>query len=324
MNGLLVIAEHRGGEIREETLATLAKAQAVKETCQGELSTILLGHRVQNLADQLRRYAQNVFYVDDERLELYHNEMYGIQISDVVNRLKPRLVMMGQSAQSLDLMPALSAKLGLPLITDCRDLTVQADRTVASRQMYEGRVTAEVSTCSSQTSLETVKPDRKVPEESRPGNLFKLDLKTESSQRLKPLKLVEPVADSVDISKADIVVGVGLGFASMENIQLADRLADALGGVVGCTRPITDKHRLPQSRQIGFSGKTIKAKLYVAVGLSGSTHHVKGVEKAQTVIAVNKDAGAPIFNYAHYGVVGDLFDTIPAVVERLDRAKMKE
>jgi len=163
----------------------------------------------------------------------------------------------------------------------------------------------------------TVRSNLKPRSRAQPGALIELNLSYEGELKCRTIELLEPKKDDVDITKAEVVIGVGLGIASQENLQLAEDLATVLGGVVGCTRPIVDKNWLPQTRQIGFSGKTIKPRLYIAIGLSGSTHHVKGIEDAQTIIAINKDPGAPIFNLAKYAVVGDLFEVIPMLIEKL-------
>ncbi len=324
MNELLVIAEHRAGNIREQTLSTLAEAQAVKEKCHNELSAVILGHRILNLAQSLSAYADHVFYIDDEKLRLYNNEVYSAQIVNLVNNLKPRMVLMGQSALSFDIMPALSVKLGLPLLTDCEDLVLQNDHVDGSRHIYEGRVKVQVSSEPSRGCLVTLKSHRAPQKTTALGDLVKLNLRTEDEPHSRTLELIEPSIDGVDIAKARIVVGIGLGIVAPENLRLANDLATALGGVVGCTRPIADKNWLPQTRQIGFSGTTLTAELYVALGLSGSTHHIKGLEKTRTVIAINKDAGAPIFNYARYGVVGDLFEIVPPLIEKLTSVNVEK
>jgi electron transfer flavoprotein alpha subunit len=313
---LLVIAEHRECGIRAQTFSTLARAQALAENCGLKLSSVILGYGVKELARQLSSYVDKVFYIDDDRLKLYNNEVYGAQIIDLVTKWKPQHVLMGHSAISMDLMPALSAKLDVPLITDCTDLELEKDKVVASRQVYEGRVTEKISCKVGQCCLMTVRSNLKPVAKSKHGDVVELSLKLGAQPKCKVLELLKPQTDDIDIAKANIVIGVGLGIGSRENLRLVNDLADALGGVVGCTRPIVDRKWLPQTRQIGFSGRTIRPSLYIAVGLSGSIHHVKGVEGAQTIIAVNKDPGAPIFKYAKYAVVGDLFQIIPPLVER--------
>jgi len=317
MENALVIAEHKGGKVSEQTLKTLAKAQAVLENRDVRLSTVILGHEIEQLAGELCSYAEEVFYVDHDRLRLYNNELYGALIIDLVKKLKAKLVLMGQTALGLDLMPWLSAKLHLPLITDCIDIVLETDELVASRYAYEGRVTAKISSKCFPGCLLTVASNLKPQARTQPGALIELNLLCEREFKCRTIELLEPNKNDVDITKADVVIGVGLGIASQENVQLAEDLATVLGGVVGCTRPIVDKNWLPQTRQIGFSGKTIKPRLYIAIGLSGSTHHVKGIEDAQTIIAINKDPGAPIFNLAKYAVLADLLKVIPMLIDKL-------
>lgn len=323
MENILVIAEHRGGKIREQTLSTLGKALELERKYDFELSCVILGHGIEKLARQLSTYAENVFYVESEKFELYNNELYKAQISDLVKKLRPKLILMGQTALSMDLMPGLSAKLDLPLITDCVDIEFEKNKLVALRHVYEGRVVAKISLSPSPTYLTTLRSGLEPKTKDKHSKLIEMKPVFEAKSKSKTIKLVEPMIEDVDISKAEIVVGVGLGIASRENIQLAKDLAHVLGGVVGCTRPIVDKKWLSQTRQIGFSGKLIKPKLYIALGLSGSTHHVKGIEGAKRIIAINKDPGAPIFNRANYGVVGDLFEIVPPLMGKL-REKIRQ
>lgn len=321
MNDILVIVEHREGKIRNQTFAALAEAQFLNRGSQSGISVLMMGFGIQRLAEEASQYAENVFYCDDERLRLCNNELYCSEVVSLVETLKPRLILAGQSALSLDLMPALSVKLGLPLVTDCTDIVLCGDHVTVSRSAYDGRVKTSVSTKPSRCCLLTVKSSLNSLVLAKPGKLVKLDLASGAQPRCKSLELLKPASDDVDIAKAEVVVGVGLGIACEENVKLAEELASLMGGVVGCTRPVADKKWLPQTRQIGFSGKTINAALYFALGLSGSTHHVKGIEGTRTIIALNKDPGAPIFNYAKYGVIADLFEITPLLVEKL---KMQE
>ncbi|MBS7621854.1 electron transfer flavoprotein subunit alpha/FixB family protein [Candidatus Bathyarchaeota archaeon] len=317
MYGILVVAEHRKGRIRDQTLNCLGKAIELGKRYNFKVSCAILGYGIKELAEQLSTYADTVFSINDKNFGLYSNELYKKQISDLIEDIRPKLVLMGQTALAMDLMPGLSAKLDLPLITDCIDIWFEDDKLMALRYMYEGRVKATISLSRSSTYLATLRAGVQPETSDKRGRVIEAKPTFEIEMKSKSIELVEPEKEDLDISKSEIVVGVGLGITSKENIKLVEDLANLLGGALGCTRPIVDRKWLPQTRQIGFSGRSIKSKIYIAVGLSGSTHHIKGIEGVKKIIAINKDAGAPIFNYADYGVIGDLFDILPPLINRL-------
>jgi len=192
----------------------------------------------------------------------------------------------------------------------------------AVRQAYGGRVNVRVSLKQSETYLATIRSG--VFQPAKPiqarGEIFEVSTPP-VELRVKHLEVIKPEIEDIDISKADIVVGVGLGVGAKEKIPVVEELAKTLGGVLGCSRPIVDRGWLPQTRQIGFSGKSIKPKIYIAVGISGAANHVAGIKGAKTIIAINKDPGAPIFNVSDYGIVGDLFQVVPILVQELKKGK---
>jgi electron transfer flavoprotein alpha subunit len=318
MDKILVVAEHRKGKIRDQTLECIGKAIELGEKYDLKVSCIILGYAIRELAEQLSTYAETVYFVDHRNFELYNNEQYKGQILNIIGKARPKLILMGHTALAMDLMPGLSAKLDLPLITDCLDVWFDNDRLFVLRHMYEGRVKAKISLSPSPTYLATLRVGVKPKTRDARGTLIEVEPTFEMDTRSKPIELIEPTVEDLDISKSEIVIGVGLGIASKENLHLVERLANVLGGALGCTRPVVDRKWLPQTRQIGFSGKSIKPKIYVAIGLSGSTHHIKGIEGAKKVIAINKDPGAPIFNYSDYGIIGDLFEIVPRLTSRLE------
>ena len=317
MKEILVIAEHREGMIREQTLNTIGFAQSVGKQYDLKVSSVILGYNIEELVKELASYVERVYYVNDERLRLYNNELYTIYLSRLIEELSPKIVMMGHTALSMDLLPGLAAKHNLPIATNCIDIRFEDEKLIIFRQMYEGKVDTITTLRKSPTYLITLRGGLEPTKKETIGDIVNVERVEKYDAKTETLDLIAPVTEDVDISKSDVVIGVGLGIGSKENIALAEDLANLLGGVIGCTRPIVDRGWLPKSRQIGFSGKTIKPKLYIAMGISGATYHVKGVERAEKIIAINKDPEAPIFNVAHYGVVGDLFEVVPKLIEKL-------
>jgi len=323
MREILVIAEHREGELRGSCLETIAKAHDIAGKEGLEVTSIIIGSNIKPLAEKLREYVNRVYLAENPKVTYYDFEIYKYTISKLIKDVKPSMVLMGHTSYGMDLMPGLSSYLNLPLVTDCIDIELRNGRLNAVRQAYGGRVNVRVSLKQSETYLATIRSgifQPAKPIQAR-GEIFEVATPPVEELRVKHLEVIKPEIEDIDISKADIVVGVGLGVGAKEKIPVVEELAKTLGGVLGCSRPIVDRGWLPQTRQIGFSGKSIKPKIYIAVGISGAANHVAGIKGAKTIIAINKDPGAPIFNVSDYGIVGDLFQVVPILVQELKKGK---
>ncbi len=323
MGEVVVLAEQRGGEVREITLEALAAGRKLADKMGLNLAALVLGSVVEKLAEQLSEYCDTVLLTEDERLAQYNSENYQRVISHIVRERSPRVLVMGHTSLGIDLAPRLAVELGFPLITDCIDVEFLDGRLYATRQMYGGKLNARVSAREADGYILTVRPGSFHPSKAAgKGVVVRLappELGGEARKRVKGL--VAPTESGVSIESADIIVAIGRGIGEKTNIPLAEELAKLLGGVVACSRPIVDKGWLPPDRQVGSSGKTVKPKLYMALGISGAFQHIMGMMNSQLIIAVNKDPNAPIFNIAHYGVVDDLFKIIPALIKKIKEIK---
>ncbi len=322
MREILVIAEHREGELRSSCLETISKAHEVADKGGLEVTSVIIGSNIKSLAEKLREYVSKVYLAENHEITYYDCEIYKHIVSKLIREVKPLMVLMGHTSYGMDLMPGLSSHLSLPLVTDCIDIELSNGKLNAIRQAYGGRVNVKVSLKPSETYLATLRAG--VFQPAKPtqtkGEIVEVDVPP-LELKVKHLEVIRPEIEDIDISKADIVVGVGLGIGAREKIPVVKELAETLGGVLGCSRPIVDRGWLPQTRQIGFSGKSIKPKIYIAVGISGAANHVAGIKGARTIVAINKDSGAPIFNISDYGIVGDLFQVIPILVQELKKVK---
>jgi electron transfer flavoprotein alpha subunit len=219
----------------------------------------------------------------------------------------------------MDLGPTLAVSLGLPFTTDCIGIDTEGDGLGVTRQMYDGKLNAAVRLREGTSYVLTLRSGTfAAGEVSLEGEVVRADSAVSAEPDYRRfMEYIEPVAGDVDITRSDIVIGVGRGVKEQENIAMIEEFAAALGGVVGCTRPIVDNEWLPKDRQIGSSGKTIKPKLYIALGVSGAFQHIAGMKGADTIVAINKDPNAPIFNEADYGIVDDMFKVLPALKEKI-------
>ena len=320
MGEIFVLAEHRQGELRDVTFEMLGKGQELAAAMGAPLAAVLLGRNVGGLATELTKHANQVLVIEDERLEHFNSAVYQQVWAQLVAERKPSLVLMGQSAQGMDLAPSLATQLDLPLVTDCTGLEFEDGRLFAVREMYGGKVSAKVAFSQADTYMATVRQAAFPFEEGAPlsGEIIAVDSPlTEDIKYRKFLEYVEAAVGDVDITQADVVVAVGRGIKEGDNMALLEKLAEALGGVLAGSRPVVDAGWLPPDRQVGQSGKTVKPKLYLAVGVSGASQHVVGMKASSTIVAINKDPDAPIFKVAHYGIVDDLFKVVPALTAQL-------
>jgi electron transfer flavoprotein alpha subunit len=319
---LLVLAEHRQGDLRDITFEMLTKGRELSQALNADLTVLLLGHNVKGIAKKLTDRAKRVLVVDDERLRNFNAEGYQRVLSHLLSERKPLLTLVGHTAFGVDLAPSLAAELDIPLATDCINLGFEGEKLVVFRQVYEGKVNVRASLRKSESYIVTLRPATFEIEEVKPldGEIVEIPSPPSLSDDMSYKRFIEyyqPPAGDVDITAADIIVAVGRGIRDVENIPVAEKLAKAFGGVLACSRPIVDKGWLPSDRQVGASGKTVKPKLYLAVGISGQFQHISGMRSSDLIIAINKDSKAPIFRTADYGVVEDLFKVVPALTDRI-------
>ncbi len=324
MKKIFVLVEHRQGEIRDITYELLTKGRDLASKLNGELTALLLGDNTSQFTEKLKSCAHHILTVEQAILQNFNAESYQLVLSEIIKKESPWLTLIGNTASGMDLAPALAQELGTPFTTDCVEIEIENDELIPTRQMYGGKLDAKYKMQKADSYILTIR-QAAFPQESANLNAdvvsFTSPLTQEPDYR-KFVEYLEAAIGEVDITKADIVIGVGRGIKEQENLKILEELADSLGGVLACSRPIVDAGWLPKDRQIGSSGKTIKPKLYIAIGISGQFQHITGMKGADTIFAINKDPNAPIFNEADYGIVDDLFKIVPVIKNKI--AEMKK
>jgi electron transfer flavoprotein alpha subunit len=314
--------------MRDITYEMLTKARELSEKTGSELTAILLGKNVKEHAKMLAEYAKTVVMVEDIRLENFNSEAYKKILSTLITQHKPLLVMMGHTSYGVELAPRLATALKLPLATDCIDLAFEDEALNVTRQMFGGKVNVKAAARKAETYIITVRQATFAPQKPSPpanGQIVETTSPlTEEITEKRFIQYVLPPPGGVDITAAEKLVGIGRGIKDVANLPVADELAKTLGGVLACSRPIVDKGWLPTDRQVGTSGKTVKPKLYLALGISGAFQHVLGMKGSDLIIAVNKDPKAPIFSYADYAVVEDLFKIAPSLKNKINESRTQK
>lgn len=324
MKEIIVLAEHRKGELRDVTWEMLSKGRQLAESAGADLGVALFGKGVNHLAEALKPKANKIFLIEDERLEFYNSETYEKVLTQLMTERKPFLTLIGHTATGMDFAPSLAAHLKMPLATDCIGIDLQGETFSLTRQIYGGKINAAVSFVKKGPYMVTVRSGAFSVLEKPPlaGEIVTLPSPlTDEGLARRFLQYVEAAAGEVDITQADILVAVGRGIKEAANIPMVKELADAIGGALACSRPVVDKKWLPKGCQVGTSGKTVKPKVYIAIGISGTFQHIAGMKGAGTVIAINKDPKAPIFSVAHYGIVADLFKIVPVLKDKIKRLR---
>jgi electron transfer flavoprotein alpha subunit len=325
---ILVITEQRQGKWNNTSFETLAAAQQIAQETSSGVSALVIGKGVEGLANEVAgKNVAEVLLVEHDLLEAYTPDGYCVALSQVINSAKPDLVLLPHTYQVRDFAPKLAAMLGKGMIGDCVGYRNEGGKLVFVRQMFQGKTVADVTFqgaapwfASFQAGAFRADLVKAHPSGKAPVNRVTVELKPEQI-RTKPLELFREAKSAVDLTQAPLIVAIGRGIKAPENIPQAEALAKALGAEIAASRPICDEGWLPMERQIGSSGQTVAPKLYLALGISGAIQHVVGMKGARTIVAINKDQNAPIFEIADYGVVGDIFEIMPALTEALQKAK---
>jgi len=314
MAGILVFVEQRGGEVRKASLQALSEAKRQG----GAVSAVLPGSGVGDAAAGLAAWGADKIYVaDDAKLGLYSAEGYAEAVVKVVEQEQPSAVFFAGTAMGRDLAPRVAARLGVGAIPDAVGLTLDGDSFKVRRPVYSGKAFATADTAGNSPQVISLRPNVFAAEEGGgAGEVIALD-GLSLSIRAVVKELVEAAGGELDVAEADVIVSGGRGIKGPENFALIKSLADALGGAVGASRAAVDAGWIEPSHQVGQTGKVVSPSLYVACGISGAIQHLAGMSSSKVIVAINKDPDAPIFKVADYGVVGDLFDVIPPMVEAI-------
>jgi electron transfer flavoprotein alpha subunit len=314
MAGILVFVEQRDSEIRKASLQAISEAKRQG----GPVSAVVPGSGIADAAAGLGAWgADKVFVADDANLALYSAEGYAEAVIKVAEQVQPSAIFFAGTAMGRDLAPRVAARLGVGALADVVELTLDGEVFSARRPVYSGKAFATATTAGKSPQVISLRPNVFAAEElGGAGEVVALDGLT-LSIRAVVKELVAAAGDELDVAEADIIVSGGRGIKGPENFALIKELADALGGAVGASRAAVDAGWIEHSHQVGQTGKVVSPSLYVAAGISGAIQHLAGMSSSKVIVAINKDPDAPIFKVADYGVVGDLFDVIPPMVEAI-------
>ena len=318
MKQIIVLTEHRQGEIRDISFELLSGGKKLADSIGGNLTAVVLGSGIDAISNEIKKYADKVIVADDPVFENFNSEVYQSALAEIITTEKPFLTLIANTAFGIDLCPALATQLDLPFATDCLDVEI-GDELKVIRQMYDGKLNARVALRNSESYIITMRAGSFPTEDlNLNGEVVNAEIAIPAEPDYRKfVEYIEAATGDVDITKSDIVIGIGRGIKEKDNLKIVEDFAEAIGGVVGCSRPIVDADWLPKDRQIGSSGKVIKPKLYIALGISGAFQHTMGMKGAETIVVINKDPNAPIFKEADYGIVDDLFKVLPALQEKI-------
>jgi electron transfer flavoprotein alpha subunit len=322
--GVWIVADQRDGEIRKITYELVSEGRRLADALGQELTVLLLGSNVKDKAAELGQYgADKVMVADDPRLAVYTTDAYVSVIAELAKANDPAILLLGASVQGKDLSARLSAKLNVGMAQDCTAFSIEDGNLIAIRPIYAGKAYAKLTFENSWPQMATARPNVMVlnePDTSKSAEVidagFSLD---ESALKTKVVEVMKEEGGKVDLTEADKIVSGGRGMKGPENYTVLEELADLIGASVGASRSAVDAGWRPHSDQVGQTGKVVSPNLYVACGISGAIQHMAGMSTSKVVVAINKDPDAPIFQKADYGIVGDLFDVVPALTKEVKK-----
>ena len=324
MKQIFVLAEHRKGQLRDTTWEAIAAGRKLAEDLGAELTCLLLGSNIDSMAEALAKECPKVIAVDDPRFETFNSGPLSKALGVILQDRKPFMLIMCNSNSVIDLAPGLSVTLDAALATDCFGFEVRDGKPLAWRQMYSYKVNTLISFKNTENIVVTLRGGffQFTPLGGAAGPVEKLPSPLgDEPLKKRFLNYLEAEKGDVDVASADIIISVGRGIGDEPDMDVFQSLADTMGGVLACSRPIVDKSLLPKYHQVGTSGVEVKPKVYLALGISGAFQHVGGIKGSPLIVAVNKDARAPIFRVAQYGIVADLNQVVPALEEKIKELK---
>ncbi len=322
---ILVVVEQRQGKLNPVSFETLTGAQAIAAETGWTLEAAVVGNNIGSIANDIAsRKVSKVYAVESAKLDPYTPDGFVSALKTFLADKQPKLVLMPHTYQVRDFAPKLAAAMNSTLISDSVGYKKEGEKLLFTRQMFQGKFAADVSFTGSGPWFATFQNGSfrgdKVESGSSPAPVETVNVDA-GEVRNKPEEVFKEAKQAVDLTQAEIIIAVGRGIKEQKNIDIAKNLADALGGEIAASRPICDNGWLPMERQVGSSGQTVAPKLYLALGISGAIQHIVGMKGARSIIAINKDAEAPIFEIADVAIVGNLFDIVPPLTEEVKKSK---
>ena len=326
-DAILVVVEQHDGKLNRVSLETLAAGQTLAAQTGWSLEAATLGPATAGVAAEIAsRKVSKVFAIESPTLAVYTPDAFCFALKQFLSSNNPRLVLMPHTYQVRDFIPQLATAMQRTVISDCIGFHKGGDKLLFTRQMFQGKFAADVSFARDAPWFVTFQSGAfrgdlvEASVSAAPIENIAVNIPADAI-RTKPREMFKEAKQAVDLTQAEIIVSVGRGIKEQKNIELAKQLADALGGEIAASRPICDSGWLPMDRQVGSSGQTVAPKLYLALGISGAIQHIVGMKGSRSVVAINKDSEAPIFEIADVAVVGNLFDIVPPLIEEIKKAK---
>ncbi len=326
--GVWVFAEQREGKIMDVSFELLGEGRKIADKLQVELTAVILGNNLDQLSNELSGYgADKILAVEDKFLSTYTTEAYTRVITDLITERKPEIVLIGATAIGRDLAPRIAARVKTGLTADCTSLDIDEENfnLLMTRPAFGGNIMATIVCSKHRPQMSTVRPgvmEKAKFNADKSGKIEKIPFYLREADKFtEVIDIIKKSKQQVSLEAADVIVSGGRGLGNKEGFELLRKLSDVLGGEIGASRGSVDAGWIDQSHQVGQTGKTVRPKIYVACGISGAIQHLAGMKASDCIIAINKDKDAPIFNVAHYGIVGDLYEVIPNLIKALKEEK---
>lgn len=325
---VLTFAEQREGKFKKSAFEAVRTGRKIADEIKAEFLTLVIGNEnAVKIAPELGGYgAEKVIVVQDDRLASYSLTAYSKVIAEVVDKYDVGYIFMSATAMGKELAPRVAGKIDAGFALDCTDLKVENGEVIATRPVYAGKAFIRVKV-NSERKIYTLRPNVFSAGESdgKPAEVKKFEVNlTDDDFSVVAFETVASTKGKLDVTEADIVVSGGRGLKAPENFKMIEELAEILGGAVGASRAVVDAGWRPHDEQVGQTGKTVSPKLYIAIGISGAIQHLAGMSSSKVIVAINKDKDAPIFQVADYGIAGDLFEVVPALIEELKKVLGKQ
>ena len=319
--GVWIFAENRNGKLAKVSFELLGEGKKLATSLGENLSAVLFGEQTENNCQELlKRGADYVYVVDDPALKNFQDDPYVELLTYLVNRYKPEILLIPATSQGRSFAPRVAAKLRTGLTADCTGLEIEKKTKLLyqTRPTFGGNLMATIICENERPQMSTVRPKifAEAEVQSSIGKIIKAPLSQELKSRINLIDILKNKEENIDLADSDIIVSGGRGLGEAKNFSLISDLAKVLGGVVGASRAAVDADWIHYAHQVGQTGKTVRPHLYIACGISGAVQHLAGMQTSDVIVAINKDPDAPIFKVANYGIVGDLFEVIPALIKR--------
>jgi electron transfer flavoprotein alpha subunit len=321
--GVWVFAEQRHGRLKNVAYELLSRGRELADALQTDLAAVCLGHNIDDINQLIAYGADKVYLVDSPDLADNQEDFYTQPLVELIQQHQPEIVVAGATALGRAFIPRVAAILRTGLTADCTGLEIDTEKRLLlqTRPTFGGNIMATIICPTKRPQMATVRPrvfKKNNPDNSRQGQIIKVDFKRESvTSKTRLLNFIDDFTETVKLEDADIIVSGGRGLGKAENFNLLAELAEILGAALGSSRAAVDEGWIPYSHQVGQTGKTVCPRLYIACGISGAIQHLAGMQTSDVIVAINDDPNAPIFEVATYGIIGDLFQVVPMMIEKL-------